>query len=193
MQGVALVHQHAVEHRRLRFDALEKRRVTVDVGRRRGIRLILLLFALLPTSVMAGTRIMAEWPYFMMSILFLLALGRLKKSRTLSAAVLCGLLLGAATLTKFVGVLLGFAILAQVIVRLRSARGERPLRSGWPECLAAAIGGGLFLLWKLRMQTHRRSQYRPYAPPHVGFPGTLHCYQCGWVRRADLNDEHQRA
>jgi hypothetical protein len=51
-------------------------------------------------------------------------------------------------------VLLGFAILAQVIVRMRSARGERPLRSVWPECLAAAIGGGLFLLWKLRMQTH---------------------------------------
>lgn len=107
------------------------------------------LFALLPISFMMGTRLMTEWPYFFISALFLLALSRLRQHGWHTAlVVLAGSLLATATLTRFVGVLLGAAVLAQAIEKLVATRRWRAIL---PEVVTAGIGAAGFLLWKAKL------------------------------------------
>lgn len=111
--------------------------------------LTFVLFALLPISFMMGTRLMTEWPYFSVSALFLIALSRLRHPVWQTGpVVLAGTLLATATLTRFVGVLLGAAVLAQAIEKLVATR---RWRSVLPELLTAAIGAVGFLLWKAKL------------------------------------------
>jgi len=111
--------------------------------------LTFVLFALLPISFMMGTRLMTEWPYFLVSALFLHALSRLRPPIWQTGpVVLAGTLLATATLTRFVGVLLGAAVLAQAIEKLVVTR---RWRSVLPELLTAAIGAAGFLLWKAKL------------------------------------------
>lgn len=161
--------------------------------------LTLVLFAMLPTSFLMGTRIMSEWPYFMASLLFLLALHFLRdpgracfqgrKWNFWGLAVGTGFLLGIASLTKFTGVLLGLAIIAQAVWKLRQHPGTFLGKgSNWrailPEGIVATIGATCFLAWMARIQWQTitgvapRSEYYHYGfvPEHFGgfdFSGLL--------------------
>lgn len=153
--------------------------------------LTLVVFVLLPTSFLMGTRIMSEWPYFLASILFLYALHRMRaadqgspgdsKWRFWGLTLGTGLLLGIASLTKFTGVLLGLAIIAQVVWKLRLhpdglTIGRRIWRTILPEGLVAVIGASCFLAWKAKIQWETMtgvapaSEYYRYGlvPGHFG-------------------------
>ncbi len=109
------------------------------------------LFALLPTGFMMGTKIMTEWPFIALSFLFLGLLRSLDgERRGLLLAALAGLALGAASLTRWVGVMLGVAVLAQALSRIR-AKDFPGFRSVLPEFTVAAVGAALFCLWKLKL------------------------------------------
>ncbi len=112
--------------------------------------LTFVLFALLPISFMMGTRLMTEWPYFLIAALFLIALSRLRRTYDWQTGpiVLAGALLATATLTRFVGVLLSAAVVAQAIEKLVATR---RWRSVLPELATAAIGATGFLLWKVKL------------------------------------------
>jgi hypothetical protein len=110
------------------------------------------LFGLLPISFLMGTRTMSEWPYFLASILFLHVLRELRRPDTnLLTAVGAGLLLGAASLTKFTGVLLGASVVAQMTQKWMHSRKNSPLRAIWPELITALIGAGCFLAWRVKL------------------------------------------
>lgn len=111
--------------------------------------LIAVITCLLPISLICGANVLSEWPFLTLSMLFLLSLQRLEHSRTLLWISSTGILLAAASLTRFSGVLLGAAIIAQAIKRIRA---ERSLRSISPELFVACIGAAPWLLWKLHCQ-----------------------------------------
>ncbi|MBI2951963.1 hypothetical protein HYY27_07710, partial [bacterium] len=93
-----------------------------------------LLFALLPSSFTMGTRIMAEWPYIAISLLFFILLDLLNgRRRSIPFAVLTGAVLGLASLTRWAGVFLGAAVLSQAFARIRRRRGASGLRLALPE------------------------------------------------------------
>lgn len=111
--------------------------------------LAFVLFSLLPISFMMGTRLMTEWPYFLVSALFLIALSRLRSSVWQTAPVLlAGTLLATANMTRFIGILLGAAVVAQAIEKLVATR---RWRSMLPELASASIGAAAFLLWKAKL------------------------------------------
>jgi hypothetical protein len=110
------------------------------------------LFGLLPVSFLMGTRTMSEWPYFLASILFLHVLHKLRTPPTgLLSMVGAGLLLGAASLTKFTGVLLGASVVAQMTHKWVQSRKAWPLRAILPELLTALIGAGCFVAWRVKI------------------------------------------
>ena len=114
---------------------------------------VAVLTCLLPISLICGSNVLSEWPYLTLSFAFLLALDKLKSHRETGWILLAGTLLAAASLTRFAGVLLGAAIIAQAVSQWRAARGETPLvqlRAICPELATAAIGAVPWLLWRLR-------------------------------------------
>lgn len=114
--------------------------------------LSIVLFALLPFSFSLGTRVLSEWPYVLASMLFLLALFRARAStHPIRDGVIAGLCIGAAALTKFTGVVLGAAIMAQAIQKWRKAESSHRLRAIAPEMIAAALGAAAFFAWKLKI------------------------------------------
>lgn len=126
------------------------------------------LFALLPTGFMMGTRLVTEWPFIALSFLFLGLLQALGgQRRGLPLAVLAGLVLGAASLTRWIGVLLGAAVLSQALSRMRAER-ARGFRSILPEFIAAAVGAAAFCLWKLKLAWQIDSGT---AAPSTYYPG----------------------
>lgn len=111
---------------------------------------ICLLFTLLPCSFLMGTRIMAEWPYIAVSFLFLILLNLLdERRRSIPFAVLTGSVLGLASLTRWAGVFLGAAVLAQAFARMRVGRGG--LRLAFPEVVVAVTGAVIWGLWKAKL------------------------------------------
>jgi hypothetical protein len=104
------------------------------------------LTGLLPISLICGAAVLSEWPYLALSMAFLWALARLMESRAWRWAVMVGVLLAMASLTRFIGVFLGVAIVVQAWHLFRKA--------GWravvPEAVASVLGAGVWLLWKLR-------------------------------------------
>lgn len=118
---------------------------------------VTVIFGLLPTAFLMGSRIMTEWPFITGSFLFLILLDRLNTApRRLRAAALAGVVLGVAALTRYAGVLLGAAVVAQACIRLRS-RGDRPaLGAILPEAVVALIGGGMWTLWKAKLAWQMR-------------------------------------
>ena len=109
--------------------------------------LIVGVFTALPASMMMGTRVVAEWPYIAASFACLLVLRQLGESRRLSHALAAGLLLGTAALTRYVGVFLGVAFIAQAIGAFRGAKRGARLRSTMPEVVASVVGGSVFCVW----------------------------------------------
>ncbi|MSS71917.1 MAG: hypothetical protein EXS64_10565 [Candidatus Latescibacteria bacterium] len=107
-----------------------------------------------------GTQVLSEWPYTAISLLFLYFLILLKEGRrNIPFAVLTGVLLGMASLTRWLGVLLGVAVLAQSFDKMRSGRGLSRFRLALPEAVVAVTGAGIFGLWvathvqELQMET----------------------------------------
>jgi hypothetical protein len=109
-------------------------------------RAIAAITALLPISLINGSTVLSEWPYIVLSMLFLYALHRLAEKRTIRWALAAGGLLAMASLTRFVGVLLGAAILLQAWKFMR----EKGPRAVLPELLASLIGGSIWVAWKIR-------------------------------------------
>jgi hypothetical protein len=112
--------------------------------------LIALLFALLPTGFLMGTAIMSEWPYLFLTLLFLNLLHGLKKQRgRVQYVLVLGVLLGIIALTRWVGCLLGAALLAQLYTKSKSKGGRLTPKDLLPELGAGAIGGAMVLGWIL--------------------------------------------
>lgn len=127
--------------------------------------LVCAILALLPFSYSYASRIMSEWPFMLFSALFLLALHRLRYKRTWKWAALCGVALGTASLTRFVGVTLGAAILAQAWTLARvDRRRSQMMRAVLPETMAALVGATMYLSWILWVRS---------LPPEEVFPGAM--------------------
>ena len=103
-----------------------------------------LLIATSPTSLLNGTAGQADFTYFALSLAFFFLLERLKNSRCLFHALLLGLVLGTASLTRYQGVLLGVGILFQAWQMLRA----KQWKSLFLEGIAASMGAAIFLGWK---------------------------------------------
>lgn len=113
--------------------------------------LTMVLFGLSSFGFSMGTRILSEWPYFLASMLFFLALLRARDSKNpIRDGAIAGLCLGIAALTKFTGVVLGAAIIAQAVWKWRAAP-DRRLRALAPEVITTVIGAGCFLAWKAKV------------------------------------------
>lgn len=130
--------------------------------RREPAGLLILLTGLLTMSCLFAVRPAGDWLFVVWSFLFLLVLHRLQGPRPWVWALLAGMLLGLASLTRFVGVLLGAAVVSQVIGKLFPGRYGSPvpwrgrLASVVPEALASCLGGGLWFAWQMylgRMQS----------------------------------------
>lgn len=111
---------------------------------RRFPTLACLLIAVSPTSLLTGTGGQADFTFFALSMGYFLLLDRLGRTRSWLDAVLCGLVLGAATLTRWQGVVLGVGLVFQAVQVWRTPRRLTALR----EVLAAVIGAGMVLGWK---------------------------------------------
>ena len=113
------------------------------------------LTCLLPISIICGSNVLSEWPYLTLSFAFLLALHQLGTRRQIGWVLLAGTLLGIASLTRFAGVLLGAAIVAQAVQQWGAASGKSltgRMRAITPEAATAVIGTVPWLLWKVRCQ-----------------------------------------
>jgi hypothetical protein len=109
------------------------------------------LTALFPISFMMGTRVLSEWPFLTLSVVFLLALERLRVAPSWRWALVTGLALAAASLTRYIGVFLGVAVLWQWWMVVRAERVT--VRGLWrPEVVVGLVGGGLWMAWRLRCQ-----------------------------------------
>jgi hypothetical protein len=108
---------------------------------------------LVPTTFLQGTRVMSDWPFAALGFLFLYLLDRLDRPRAAAWgwALVLGLLLGAATLTRHVGVCLGAALLVQAWNAQRRATGglRGRLAALGPPTLVAALGAALFGGWRV--------------------------------------------
>ncbi len=114
-----------------------------------------ILIAIFPTALVVGGAGQADFTYFAFSMIFILLVARLKTVRHLTTAVLCGLFLGVASLTRWQGVLLGTCLVFQALeIAFRSPRWNIAtiLRTIWPEMLASTIGAAAFLSWKLWLE-----------------------------------------
>jgi len=111
------------------------------------------VFALAPTSFLTATREMSDWPCAAFVMLCLALLQRLSTQRSVGLALLVGCAMGAAALTRYAAVLLGVAVVAQALRRLRSWREGRAtlLECVGLEALTAGSGAALFSTWLLRL------------------------------------------
>jgi hypothetical protein len=100
---------------------------------------------LLPEVLHFGVAVMTEIPYTAVSLGFLLILGKQRSARRgLGFAVLAGLVFAAAALTRWLGVLLGAALVVQMAMQWAGRREEAWWRRVLPELLttltAATLG-----------------------------------------------------
>ena len=119
-----------------------------------------LLIALFPTSLHIGSGGQADFTYFAFSMIFFLLIEKLRRERSLHLAILCGILLGIVSLTRWQGVLMGICLVFQSLaigLKPESTNFFNRLKSVWQECLAAAIGGGVFVIWEQWLQICARN------------------------------------
>ena len=103
-----------------------------------------LLIAISPTSLLNGTAGQADFTFFALSMMFFLLVNRLERSRGWWDAVLVGLALGCAALTRWQGVFLGVALIFQAGKLWLSDKRITVSR----EALSSVIGASIFLGWK---------------------------------------------
>ncbi|MFT5107798.1 MAG: hypothetical protein ACI9UA_003432 [Pseudoalteromonas tetraodonis] len=111
------------------------------------------LTCLLPISLISGASVLSEWPFLALSMAFLITLQRLGSSRSMPWMFAAGALLALASLTRFAGVFLGIAVLAQMWTQFRQARVSSAApwyRAIAPEIGVAMMGAIPWLLWKMR-------------------------------------------
>ena len=111
------------------------------------------LTGLLPISLICGASVLSEWPFLTLSFAFLIALQRLGACRSIQWALAAGVLLAIASLTRYAGVFLGIAVVAQAWSHLRRRTADRAVswyRTIAPEIYVALIGAVPWLLWKVR-------------------------------------------
>lgn len=109
--------------------------------------LILFIMSILPVGLAMGVRIGPEWMFIALSFAFLYIVETLKTRRTISLGLIAGVLLGAASLTRYIGVLLGVALIAQCWLIYRREGKEGFLKKITPEVVAAISGATIFLGW----------------------------------------------
>ena len=117
------------------------------------------LIAIFPTSLVIGSAGQADFTYFAFSMIFFLLVAKLRQERSLLLAILCGVVLGIVSLTRWQGVLMGIGLAFQWIeIGLKSGRASLLGRFAavWQESLASVIGAGIFLVWKLWLQICHR-------------------------------------
>ncbi|NNE92455.1 MAG: hypothetical protein HKN23_12470 [Verrucomicrobiales bacterium] len=113
----------------------------------------LILTAVIPTAYASGVRSSSDWFFAAITFGFFLWLHRMNRRETpsLRDGIVLGVLLGIAALTRQVGVLLGAAIVVQILSRWWRSDSRwqigSVLRQNWPEILAAFIGATLWLAW----------------------------------------------
>lgn len=111
-----------------------------------------ILIAIFPTSLIVGSGGQADFTFFAFSMGFFLLVAKLRRQRRISIAILCGALLGIASLTRWQGVLLGTCLVFQgvLVSHIFKRRSEvSVLKFPWLEFMAAAIGATIFLSWIL--------------------------------------------
>jgi 4-amino-4-deoxy-L-arabinose transferase-like glycosyltransferase len=107
-----------------------------------------LIIAVCPTSLLMGTGGQADFVFFALAMLFFLLLNRLASSQSWIDALLCGVVLGIASLTRWQGVLLGVGILFQAgRVAMRRDDGGSAGNSMAQLIFSATIGAAFFLGW----------------------------------------------
>ncbi len=103
-----------------------------------------------PVLFLWGSRVMAEWPYFVFSLIFLFLLNRLENNRkSIFLIFLSGVMLAICILTRYVGITLLGAIATTIIHRLYSNKKEHKewnLKDIYPEVLVCGIGISIFVL-----------------------------------------------
>jgi hypothetical protein len=110
--------------------------------------LCVLIGALLVESFLVGTRVMSEWPFMAVSFGFLLLLRRIgSREAGWATTIAAGLLLGAASLIRFQGTLLGAAMVAWMWQQRRGGAEDRRRRFAHA-VITATIGGALFIAWR---------------------------------------------
>ena len=119
---------------------------------RRHALLILGMFALLPATCKSSMQVMSELPYFAISVWVLLLIHRMRENRSLVLASAVGLLFGAASLTRWVGIALGAAILFQFLAHLWARGLVAGFRSSTPEIVAGALGFVIFVAWQVHIR-----------------------------------------
>lgn len=155
--------------------------------------LVALGLALAPTGFQMGTRIMAEWPYMVVSFAFLLALRRVADRRDLPTIVAAGLLLGAAGLTRYTGVFLMAAVAWQVLGALsHPSSGSRPpggfaWRRALPVIGVGTVGAGLWIAWTLALARAARGPGEAVMEPQNLAPSTYGDFHPLAVLRAAAN------
>ena len=129
------------------------------------------LTGLLPTSFLAATRLLAEWPFLLGLSTSLLLLGSLRSEDRgwWIRGALAGLAVAATTLLRYPGIVLLAVPAAEVLGALRRPRPSttllRRLRAPLLSCAAAALALAPWLLW-----LHRA---RAAGPPAGTYQGLL--------------------
>lgn len=110
------------------------------------------LFALSPVAYSSGTMVMKEWLYLAVSFLFLTLLAhKSRPEQQVRDGLVLGVLLAVASLTWYIGVFLGTAVITKALINIRG-RKEGGLLSGVKrEVIAAAFGAAIFLGWRFKL------------------------------------------
>lgn len=110
--------------------------------------LITVVTWMLPVVMKGGIVIASDVPFLTLSLLFFYMLSHQRNGkRGIGFAVATGVVLGWASLTRWMGVFLGVALIAQVIQLSKPLR-ERPLiRRYLPEAISSVVGSTIFLCW----------------------------------------------
>jgi len=159
-----------------------------------------LALVVLPTSWRMATRVGAEWPYLAASLACLCCLHALGEKRSMGLAFAAGALLGVAALTRYAGVFLGAAFIAQAVAKAREPGEGSWLGRARPEILASATGGCMFVAWAIVAATLLPQSgeqacaenldpniYRDFHPLAVlGAVGNLLCHSHDVVSRVGL-------
>lgn len=114
----------------------------------------ILVYAFLPTGFLYAIRSASDLTYIALCFTFLLLLHKLAEKPSTGVALLGGLTLGAAALTRHVGVMLGAAVIAQFCYLswsdFKKRQGGTLLHAAikqWRHVLLAVLGAGLWFAW----------------------------------------------
>lgn len=103
------------------------------------------LFSLLPTSLIIGTMMMSDWLYMALSFLYLYLLNHLRTHKSIAMGVIAGMILGAACLTRYIGLSLGVATVVFLFLNLK--QNQWKFKTALPEVICCAVSACMLLGW----------------------------------------------